>query len=104
MENDSYPSGHAAIGSAWALVLAQLAPEKAEALARRGYEFGQSHVICGVHWQSDVDAGRPVGSVALAGLQSEPLFQEQMILAKQELASKGNNTPSMTSCADYATD
>ncbi len=33
---------------------------RAGARQTRGWEFGQSRVICGAHWQSDVDAGRYV--------------------------------------------
>ena len=38
----SYPSGHSALGWGWALVLAELNPDRADALFQRGRDFGQS--------------------------------------------------------------
>ncbi|MFO1266378.1 MAG: phosphatase PAP2 family protein [Rubrivivax sp.] len=84
----SYPSGHAAIGWAWALVLSEAAPARRDALLRRGYAFGQSRVACGVHWQTDVDAGRVVGAAAVSALRSNPLFTAQLALAGKEVAAK----------------
>ncbi|PKP83366.1 MAG: acid phosphatase [Alphaproteobacteria bacterium HGW-Alphaproteobacteria-18] len=83
----SYPSGHAALGWTWGLILASLAPDRADALVQRGYEFGQSRVVCGVHWQSDVDAGRIMGAATFARLQADPVFVDQMALARIEIES-----------------
>lgn len=85
-KDGSYPSGHTAIGWAWALVLTQAAPQHADALLQRGYAFGGSRVICGVHWQSDVQAGRTIGAATVARLQSDPAFQAQLALAREEIA------------------
>ncbi len=81
----SYPSGHAALGWALALVLSDIAPERQEAILRRGYDVGQSRVICGVHWQSDVDAGRLLASAAVAQLRGNPDFQNLLAKAKEEI-------------------
>ena len=54
--NGSYPSGHTAIGWATALVLAEINPDRQNEILKRGFEMGQSRVICGYHFQSDVDA------------------------------------------------
>lgn len=86
-KDGSYPSGHAALGWAWALVLSEVAPERANALLARGLAFGQSRVICGVHWQSDVDAGRLMGSAAVAVLHTDPTFTAQLAAAKTEVAA-----------------
>lgn len=102
MKDDSYPSGHAAIGWAWALVLTQLAPDRTEALMARGYDYGQSRVICGAHWQSDVDAGRLVGAAAVARLQSEPLYREQLQLAQAELTRARQAGEDVPNCAPTA--
>ncbi|MES2149301.1 MAG: phosphatase PAP2 family protein [Pseudomonadota bacterium] len=82
----SYPSGHSAVGWAWALVLAELVPERADALLALGHEFGQSRVVCGVHWQSDVFAGREMAAAAVARLHAHPLFIAQLAAAKAEIA------------------
>jgi len=84
-KSDSYPSSHAAIGWAWALLLAEIAPHRGEALLRRGIAFGDSRVICGVHWQSDVEAGRLVGAATIARLQANPMFRAQMAHARKEI-------------------
>jgi acid phosphatase (class A) len=86
-EDGSYPSGHAALGWAWALILAELAPERADALLARGRAFAQSRVICNVHWQSDVDAGREMGAAAAARLHGDPVFRAQLERARGEVAA-----------------
>jgi acid phosphatase (class A) len=83
----SYPSGHSTIGWTWALMLAELAPERSDALIARGLSFGQSRVICGVHWQSDVTAGRVMGAATLARLHGDPTFKAEMELARKELTT-----------------
>lgn len=84
--NGSYPSGHTSIGWATALVLAELNPDRQNEILKRGYEMGQSRVICGYHFQSDVDAARLVASGVVARLHADPGFQAQLAKAKAELA------------------
>jgi acid phosphatase (class A) len=87
MKPDSYPSGHASIGWAWALTLAEIDPERADAILARGYAYGLSRVICRVHWASDVEAGRIVGAASVARLHADPVFRAQLAEAKREIAA-----------------
>ncbi len=84
--NGSYPSGHTAMGWAEALVLAEINPDRQDKILKRGYEIGQSRVICGYHWQSDVDAGRVMGSAIVARLHANEEFQKYLAAAKKEFA------------------
>ncbi len=81
----SYPSGHAMLGYAWALVLAEIAPTRADAVLQRGLAYGDSRVICGVHWPSDVAAGRALGAAVLARLHADAAFRAQLDDARSEL-------------------
>ena len=54
----SYPSGHATRGLAYAMVLAELAPDQREALLARGRLVGIDRVIGGVHYPSDIESGQ----------------------------------------------
>lgn len=83
--NGSYPSGHTTIGWAIALVLAEVNPERQNEILKRGYNIGESRVICGYHWQSDIDAARVMGSAVVAQLHTNPAFIEQLQKAKQEI-------------------
>ncbi len=80
----SYPSGHAAFGWAWGLVLAELDPARADAILARAREYGDSRVVCGAHYPSDVEAGRTVAAAALARLHAEPEFRAAMDAARAE--------------------
>lgn len=84
--NGSYPSGHTAIGWATALVLAEINVERQNEILQRGYEIGQSRVICGYHFQSDVDAARLVASAVVARLHANDAFMTQLKKAKEEFA------------------
>lgn len=84
-KDGSYPSGHTAIGWGWALLFCELFPEKTDALLKRGWEFGQSRIVCNAHWQSDVKQGRIMGAAAVARLHADPGFLEDLAAAKAEI-------------------
>lgn len=85
MNNGSYPSGHSAIGWAWALILGEIAPERADEVFARGRAFGESRWICNVHWHSDVAEGRFIGAAVVARLHADPAFRAELEAAKAEL-------------------
>ena len=68
-------------------MLTEVAPDRANALAQRAYAFGQSRAVCGVHWQSDVDAGRLVASAVVAQLHTNDDFNAQLAEAQKEYAA-----------------
>ena len=80
----SYPSSHASVGWMVALVLSELCPDRAEQILKAGYEYGQSRVIAGYHYQSDVDMARVAASAGVARLHADEDFQEQFAKAKKE--------------------
>ena len=80
----SYPSGHTIRAWACALLMAEINPAGAEAVFARAWASGESRVISGCHWQSDVDASRPLASIAYARLQTSAEFRAQMALAQDE--------------------
>lgn len=82
--NGSYPSGHTILGWSGTLVLTEINPQAADALANRGYEYGQSRVIAGYHWQSDVNAGRVITCAAFARLHANQEFLEDIAAAQAE--------------------
>lgn len=84
--DDSYPTGHGAGGWALALVLAELVPSRADAILQRGRDFGESRVICGYHFPSDIDASRLIAAGGVARLHAESDFRRQLEAARRELA------------------
>ncbi|MFT5699175.1 MAG: acid phosphatase (class A) [Desulforhopalus sp.] len=86
-KDGSYPSGHTAIGWAWALILTEIAPDRADTILARGRAFGESRNICNVHWHSDVVAGRFMGAAAVARLHADSGFRIELEAAKAEFAA-----------------
>jgi acid phosphatase (class A) len=87
LTDGSYPSGHTAIGWAWALILSEIAPDQTNAILARGLAYGENRVICGVHWFSDVMEGRIMGAATAARLHADPVFRADLEAAKAELAA-----------------
>lgn len=84
----SYPSGHSLRGWLIGLVLAQVAPERAEAILARSWDYCNSRVIVGAHWQSDVDNSRTAASVGFCALQGSERFRAQLIEAQREYQAR----------------
>lgn len=86
LRNDgSYPSGHTAIGWAWALILTEIFPQHTDAILARGRAYGESRIYCNVHWQSDVTEGRFMGASTVAKLHSNVDFMQDLEQAKKEV-------------------
>ena len=77
-DKSSYPSTKAMLGWGLSLLLAEVAPEHNEALLKRGYDYGQSRVIAGYNYPSDVMAGRIQACAVIAHLHSKPEFKDMI--------------------------
>ena len=69
-----------------ALVLSEINPERQNEIVKRGFEIGESRVIAGYHYQSDVDNARLLASVTVARLHADKAFMLQLKKAKAEFA------------------
>lgn len=81
----SYPSGHATFAYATAVLLAEMVPEKAAAIFARADRFAENRVIAGVHYPTDIEAGRVSGSVIDNVLLHEPRFETDQARATAEV-------------------
>lgn len=98
--NGSYPSGHTSIGWAWALLLSEIVPDRADAIIARGRSYGESRLVCNVHWQSDILEGRFMGAAAVARLHDNPMFQRDLLAARREIdAARRAGQQSSRDCA-----
>jgi acid phosphatase (class A) len=74
----SFPSGHATRGALLGAILAELAPDRREALLARGAQIGRDRVIAGVHYPSDVAAGERLGRAVAAALLADAAFRAEL--------------------------
>jgi acid phosphatase (class A) len=95
----SYPSGHATQSWAWGLVMAELAPDRASDILMRARSIGESRIVCGVHYLSDIQAGRDAGAVLVARLHADPAFQADLANAREEIkAARETPHPGPEAC------
>ena len=85
----SYPSGHATMGFAMAVVLAQLSPQRAPAFMARAAEYADNRLVCGMHFRSDVVAGQALGTAMALKLMATPAFQPEFDAAAREMKAAG---------------
>jgi acid phosphatase (class A) len=81
----SYPSGHATVGAMMAILLAQMVPEQRAALFSQGWSYGDARVVSGVHFPSDVEAGRILGTVLVELMQEDARFRTDYRASRKEL-------------------
>jgi len=89
--HESYPSGHTTMIWTVGLMMAHMDPDRSEQILARTRVYGESRVVCGVHWMSDVDAGRKAGSIAYQALSLDPAFQSDEDAAKQDITAARAN-------------
>ena len=82
----SYPSGHNALGWAYALILTEMAPDRGDALLNRGHAFGDNRMVCNAHWQTDALQGRVMGAAVVSRLQRVPAFHADVERGRAEIA------------------
>ena len=81
----SYPSGHAAYGWAMAYLLSALVPERSAELRARAEEFARQRMVCGVHFRSDLEAGRLAAERLLAQMREVAEFRSEEAAAAAEV-------------------
>lgn len=86
----SYPSGHATYGYVLAGLLSQLVPERQPILERRADEFARQRMVCGVHFRSDLEAGRKAAQWLASHLEDEPAYVRDANAAMRELRAALN--------------
>ncbi len=84
-DGSSYPSGASTVNYLTAIILANMVPEKRVPLYARGREFGDDRVVLGVHFPSDVEAGRLAATGLAVKLMEDAAFMMEFAEAKAQL-------------------
>jgi acid phosphatase (class A) len=86
-DSSSYPSAHSVYGTVYALVLADIFPNKRDDLLALGRTIGWHRVQYGKHFPTDVYAGRVLALAIYHQLKANPDFQHDFAAAKAELTA-----------------
>jgi acid phosphatase (class A) len=81
---NSYPSGHSIVSSLDAFILIRIVPEKSREILERADDYAHNRMVCGVHYPSDLAAGREVAYVLFGYLMAQPRFQNDVVAARAE--------------------
>jgi len=94
-KSGSYPSGHSTQAFLWAGLLAEIFPEHRAALRERAELVAWSRVIGGVHYPTDITAGRILGDRLAAEFLKRPAVREALVVVEAEVrgaAAKANES------------
>ena len=96
----SYPSGHAVVSWAVALVMVEASPASAQSIIARAVDYGESRVVCGLHFPSDITAGHQVAALVVDKLLASPAFVHEFQCAKRELraVAAGEKAEDLSAC------
>jgi acid phosphatase (class A) len=81
----SYPSKHATDATLMGIVLSNMVPEKRAEIMARAADYAHNRVVGGIHFPSDIEAGRITGTVIAARLQTQADFNAAFEAARAEL-------------------
>jgi acid phosphatase (class A) len=82
----SYPSGHSTEGTVLALLLAELFPDRQDAILAVGRNIGWHRVEIARHYPTDIYAGRTFARAIVREFKANPAFRHDFEEAKAELA------------------
>ena len=82
----SYPSAQSEIGWGIALILTEIAPTRANDLLSMGYRIGESGIITGQYWATDITAARILAASMVARLNADVQFRKLLDAARKEYA------------------
>ncbi|MGA9777977.1 MAG: acid phosphatase [Limisphaerales bacterium] len=83
----SYPSGHSTESMVLALVLAEVFPDKHDAIIAEARNIGWHRVEIARHYATDIYAGRVLAQAIVRKMNNNPNFQEDLAEVKAEIAS-----------------
>lgn len=83
----TYPSGHATLARLYAIVLADLLPDKRREIFARGDRFAQGRLVNGVHYPTDIEAGFLAATAIATELHRQTAFRDDVARAREELAA-----------------
>jgi acid phosphatase (class A) len=83
--NFAYPSGTTIFGSLTAIMLANMVPEKRVELFDRSVEYAANRIVLGIHYPTDIEAGRIAAAVMAAAFLQNPAFMAEFDAARAEL-------------------
>ncbi|HXP96524.1 MAG TPA: phosphatase PAP2 family protein [Telmatospirillum sp.] len=84
-QSPSYPSGHSAFAAVAGILLAGMVPEQRTAIFVRADTFAHNRLVAGVHFPSDIEAGRIAGTVIANALLHNPRFLADYDRSRTEL-------------------
>jgi acid phosphatase (class A) len=83
----SYPSGHSTESMVLALVLADMLPDKREAILAHARQMGWHRVQIARHYPTDIYAGRTLALAIVKQFEKDDLYRKDFAVAKAELAA-----------------
>jgi acid phosphatase (class A) len=83
----SYPSGHSTESMVLALVLADLFPEKRDAIIAEARMIGWHRVEIARHYPTDIYAGRVLAQAIVEQMKKSPGYQRDFAAAQAEIAA-----------------
>lgn len=86
-QTSSYPSAQSEMGWGLALILTEIAPDRANDILQLGFRIGESGMINGQHWATDITAARILAACMVARLNAEPAFRMLLDDARAEYDS-----------------
>ena len=85
----SYPSGHATRGYLLGIILGAVVPDRRDAILTQAAAYARDRLVCGVHFRSDIEAGRLTASALAAVMLSQPEVRQRLAAVRAELEAAG---------------
>ncbi|MEN6544198.1 phosphatase PAP2 family protein [Parvibaculum sp.] len=85
LKSASYPSGHAVFAFTDAAMLSALLPDNAQIIMNRAEHYGWHRVVVGVHFPTDIAAGKQAGLLVANAYLNDPAMKDKLEAARAEL-------------------